>query len=194
MCNTWFANSMKRASIPALYLGAIALLLARTGGGQYTKDGMMILPKDYREWVFVTSGLGMTYGPAGTADATGNPRFDNVFVNPDAYKSFLRTGTWPDKTILILEVRGSDSKVSINNGGRIQTNTLAIEAHVKDTARFPGGWAFFGFQGSELGKLFPITEPCYSCHEKNGAADTTFVQFYPTLLEIAKHKGTLKKE
>ena len=72
--------------------------------------------------------------------------------------------------------------------------TLAIEAHVKDTARFPGGWAFFGFQGSELGKLFPITEPCYSCHEKNGAADTTFVQFYPTLLEIAKRKGTLKKE
>ncbi|HYU45886.1 MAG TPA: cytochrome P460, partial [Terriglobales bacterium] len=29
------------------------------------------------------------------------------------------------------------------------------------------------------------------CHEQHGAVDTTFVQFYPTLLEIAKKKGTL---
>ena len=39
-------------------------------------------PTDYREWVFLSSGLGMTYGPAGPADASGNPRFDNVFVTP----------------------------------------------------------------------------------------------------------------
>jgi hypothetical protein len=32
---------------------------------------------------------------------------------------------------------------------------------------------------------------CYSCHEQHAAVDTTFVQFYPTLLEIAKKKGTL---
>ena len=176
---------MRRVLLLALCLGTVL-------PGEYTKDGMMILPKDYREWVFLTSGLGMTYGPAGTADGGGNPRFDNVFVNPEAYKAFLRTGTWPDKTVLILEVRGSDSHVSINNGGRVQTNTVAVEAHVKDTARFPGGWAFFGFQGSELGKLFPTTESCYSCHQQNGAVDSTFVQFYPTLLEIAKQKGTLK--
>jgi hypothetical protein len=106
----------------------------------------MILPKHYREWTFVTSGLGMTYGPAGTSDGGGNPRFDNVFVNPSTYKAFLQTGKWPDKTVLILEVRGSDSKVSINQGGRVQTDVIAVEAHVKDTARFPpalfsGGWS-----------------------------------------------------
>jgi len=182
---------MRRILTPALSLGAVAMLLAQTGSGQYTKDGMMILPKDYREWVFLTSGLGMTYGPAGTADGGGNPRFDNVFVNPDAYKAFFQTGTWPDKTILILEVRGSDSKVSINKGGRVQTNTVALEAHVKDTARFPGGWAFFGFHDSDRGKLIPTTESCYSCHQQKGAVDSTFVQFYPTLLEVAKQKGTL---
>ena len=32
---------------------------------------------------------------------------------------------------------------------------------------------------------------CYSCHPANGAVDNTFVQFYPTLLAIAKEKGTL---
>jgi hypothetical protein len=153
---------------------------------KYTKDGRMILPQNYREWTFVTSGLGMTYGPAGTSDAAANPRFDNVFVNPAAYKAFLQTGKWPDKTVLILEVRGSDSKVSINQGGRVQTEVVAVEAHVKDSARFPaslfpGGWVFFEFGKSDQASPTPTTASCYSCHQKNGSVDTTFVQFYPTL-------------
>lgn len=32
---------------------------------------------------------------------------------------------------------------------------------------------------------------CYQCHESHAAVDTTFVQFYPTLLPIAKAKATL---
>src|SRR2546425_836236 len=41
------------------------------------------------------------------------------------------------------------------------------------------------------GKLLPTDMDCYSCHAQHGAVDTTFVQFYPTLLEIAKKKNTL---
>ena len=60
-------------------------------------------------------------------------------------------------------------------------------------ARFPGKWAFFGFSGgSTTGKMIPATAGCYSCHAANGAVDTTFVQFYPTLLPIAKSKNTLR--
>ena len=33
--------------------------------------------------------------------------FDNVFVNPASYQAFLKTGTWPDKTELVLEVRNA---------------------------------------------------------------------------------------
>lgn len=159
---------------------------------QYTSDGMMRLPANYREWTFLSSGLAMTYGPAGQTNAQGNPRFDNVFASPAAYKSFLKTGTWPDKTMLILEVRDSDSHVSINNGGRVQTGLAAIEVHVKDNARFKGGWAFFAFGKEDKAKLIPTSANCYSCHEQHGSVDTTFVQFYPTLIDIAKHKGTLK--
>jgi hypothetical protein len=32
---------------------------------------------------------------------------------------------------------------------------------------------------------------CYSCHKAHGAVDTTFVQFYPTLLPLANAMGTL---
>jgi hypothetical protein len=39
--------------------------------------------------------------------------------------------------------------------------------------------------------MFPTEMECYSCHAQHTAVDTTFVQFYPTLIEIAKKKGTL---
>jgi hypothetical protein len=167
----------------------IGLCAACLMAQEYTKDGKMLLPPDYRQWTFVTSGLGMTYGGAGNSES--NPSFDNVFASPAAYKAFLQTGTWPEKTVLILEIRGSDSKVSINQGGHVQTDVLAVEAHVKD-ARFPGGWAFFEFRKSDRADPTPTTAACYSCHQQNGAVDTTFVQFYPLLREVAAKKGTLK--
>jgi YHS domain-containing protein len=64
-------------------------------------------------------------------------------------------------------------------------------AEVKDEKRFPTKWAFFGFGTSASdAKALPVSATCYSCHAANGAVDNTFVQFYPTLLEVAKSKGT----
>ena len=69
---------------------------------------------------------------------------------------------------------------------------MNLEIHVKDTARFPGNWAFFvSADGRAPGKLMPQTANCYSCHQDHGAVDTTFVQFYPTLFAIAQEKGTI---
>ena len=157
----------------------------------YTADGNLKFPANYREWVYLTSGVDMSYSP--NMDM-GHSVFDNVFVNPEAYKSFLQTGTWPDKTMLVLEARMAGSKGSINKNGHFQTgNIMGREVHVKDTARFgaAAGWAFFNAGDGVTGKLLPREMDCYSCHEQHGAVDTTFVQFYPTLLEIAKKKNTL---
>jgi hypothetical protein len=118
--------------------------------------------------------------------------FDNVFVNPEAYRSFLQTGTWPDKTVMVLESRGAASKGSINQTGHFQSGGLmGLEIHVKDESRFPGKWAFFDVASETKATLFPQTANCYSCHAEHAAVDTTFVQFYPTLLPIAQKKGTL---
>lgn len=160
---------------------------------EYTKDNQLVFPSNYREWIFLSSGLGMIYGPVAEANRDRPPAFDNVFVTPAAYHSFLETGKWPEKTMFVLEVRSGVSKGSINNGGHYQGEKLAAEAEVKDTSRFPrNGWAFFGFGESKtLGKMFPTSATCYTCHPTKGAVDNTFVQFYPTLLPIAKQRGTL---
>jgi hypothetical protein len=181
-------------AIATTLIFAAAGIAAGADGPQYTNDGKLVRPANYREWIFLSSGSGMTYGPAAQSAHGEHPPFDNVFVNPSAYRSFLETGRWPDQTVFVLEVRASQSNGSINKGGLFQTGALAMEVHVKDEKRFPGKWAFFGFDGNAAsGKLFPTTEDCYSCHAQHGAVDTTFVQFYPTLIDIAKKKGTFSK-
>jgi hypothetical protein len=155
----------------------------------YTTDGQLRFPERYREWIYLTTGLDMSYSPE--PGAAGHSIFDNVFVNPSSYRAFARTGTWPDGTTLVLELRGATTGVSIDRHGKTQSAKLmGIEVHVKD-ATLPGGWGFFEFHGPGSAKRTPRPAECYSCHEQHAAVDTTFVQFYPTLLELARSKQTL---
>jgi hypothetical protein len=165
---------------------------ASTSAPEYTADGQLKLPEHYREWIYLTTGFDMSYSQGSqTAD---HHMFDNVFVNPESYKAFLENGTWPDKTMLVLEVRGAEGKGSINHKGNYQgTDRMGLEVHVKDEKRFSGNWAFFGFDDEKTAKMVPVESACYSCHAAHAAVDTTFVQFYPTLLPIAESKGTLSE-
>jgi hypothetical protein len=181
-------------ALAALILG-VAMAPADQGSAapvnlpEYTKDGKMVFPANYREWVYLTSGIDMSYRQDMNM---GHSMFDNVFVNPEAYKYFVANGTWPDKTMLVLEVRRAETKSAINKAGHYQTTeVMGREVHVKDEKRFGGKWAFFGFDEKETAEMLPTEMECYSCHAQHTAVDTTFVQFYPTLIEIAKKKGTL---
>jgi hypothetical protein len=180
LASTWTVNAQAPAS----------------DGPRYDAEGQLVRPADYREWVFVTSGLGMTYGPEAVAPGRP-PLFDNVFVNPASYREFMRTGAWPDKTMFVLELRRADENVSINRGGRTQGPVTSMEAAVKDLQKFPdGGWGYFSFRSPngllERAAPLPATASCYSCHKNNTAVENTFVQFYPTLMEVAQRMGTVK--
>ena len=184
----------KKFSIIAAAMLLAWIMLAQTAGTgrsspEYTKDGELRLPANYREWVYLSSGFDMSYNPAIQMD---HHMFDNVFVNPEAWRAFAASGRWPDQTMLVLEVRGAKSRGSINQKGNFQdAAVMGLEVHAKDQARF-SGWAFFQFASdAATAKIIPQTENCYSCHSDHGAVDTTFVQFYPTVLPIAKRKGTL---
>jgi hypothetical protein len=172
-----------------------AVNAASSSAPAYAQNGDMLPPANYREWIYLTSGLDMSYSPKASTGMDMS-MFDNVFVNPEAYRSFRATGTWPDKTVMVLEGRGAESKGSINQRGHFQAvDVMDIEVHVKDETRFPGKWAFFAFDSiSKNGTLIPQDAPCYKRHTEHGAVDTTFVQFYPTLLPIAQAKHTLSAD
>ena len=169
-------------------------------GPRYTNGNDLVRPDDYREWMFLSAGLGMTYEAegGGAAGSGARPqRFQNVFVNRSAYRAFKETGEWPDGSIFVLEIRRATSEASINVAGNFQSDLLVLEAEVKDS-RFEDGWAFynFGAAGSMPDAVAPLSAreaaPCIACHTDHTAVERTFVQFYPIALEIAREKGTLK--
>jgi len=149
----------------------------------------LVRPEGYREWVYLSSGLGMNYNPS----PMGPELFTNVFVPQWAYHDFLSSGKWPDKTIFVLEERKPESKGSINKSGHFQADLVGLATQVKDEKRFPERWAYFNFGAdSKSAEALPKAQ-CWQCHNDNAAVDHTFVQFYPTLKPIAQEFGTYRE-
>jgi hypothetical protein len=176
-------------------------------GPAFSPAGDLLLPSSYREWVNVTSSLNLSYDSevdpnAPPPDPAAPPRnvFQNVFAAPAAYQVFRRSGTWPDRTMLIIEIRQAIPNATVREGALVQGELVGFVADVKDQRRYGGnGWRFFSFI-DQSGKIvdqaapLPQSATCYSCHSEHAAVDNTFVQFYPTLFEIAKKRGTVRPD
>jgi len=153
----------------------------------YTPDGKLMVPANYRDWIFLTSGFGMNYstGPG------NNPMFTNVYVAPEAYQGFKTSGKWPDKSMFIVEIYSPASHGSINKAGHYQDSYMGLDVEVKDASR-PHEWSYYNFDpGVTSAEVMP-GGGCNKCHNDNAAVEHTFVQFYPTLLDFATDKGLIK--
>jgi hypothetical protein len=98
----------------------LAFLLLATVGVVAQETEKMAVP-DYRQWVFLTSSLDLNYG---TAAPPSHHMLDNIFVNPEAYGVFVKTGTWPDKTVLIKENRMAASAGTLSKAGYFQADVM----------------------------------------------------------------------
>jgi hypothetical protein len=177
----------------AIVVLAVTILLAAppdatSGRPQYTSDNQLLQPTDYREWIFLSSGLGMSYSAT-----PGHEMFTNVFVPQWAYQAFLKSGKWPDKTMFVVEERNATSKGSINKAGHYQSDSMGIGVEVKDETHFADKWAYFNFDEDTKSASANPKEGCWSCHEQHAAVEHVFVQFYPTLKPVAKKFGTYRE-
>ena len=175
-----------------IFVSCFALLAAspddKSPKPQYDEKGNLLRPADYRDWEFLSAGYGMNYSPS----PGSHEMFTNVFVPRWAYQEFVSSGKWPDQTMFVIDERDAQSKGSINKTGHFQTNLMGLAVEVKDSTHFPESWAYFGFdENDKTSAPAPKGNSCFSCHEAHAAVEHTFVQFYPTLLPIAKSKGTL---
>jgi len=103
-------------SASILLLGFVAMSQTSTAPKYepgYTQDGQLRVPADYRTWIYLSSGFDMSYNPEMQMD---HSMFDNVFVNPEAWRAFQSTGKWPDKTTLVLELRRAEEKLNQQEG------------------------------------------------------------------------------
>lgn len=148
---------------------------------RFTAQKELIRPEGYREWILVGTSIGMSYGE----NAPKQPTFHNVYLHPRAYREYNRTGRFPERTILAMEVYAPGTHSSINRHGQFADRFLGVEAAVKDSSRFQEGWAYFNFirpgqPAADTAKAFP-QEACWNCHREHGQLDNVFTQFYPIL-------------
>ena len=183
---------MKNFLLSVLVLSAAFILLAaapdeKMPKPQYDEKGQLLRPANYREWIFLSAGYGMNYSP----EPGGHEMFTNVFVQRWAYNEFLSSGKWPEQSMFVIDERDAASRSSINQKGHYQTDLMGLAVEVKDSARNPEKWAYYGFDadGKTAGAM-PKGNGCWSCHEAHAAVEHSFVQFYPTLKPVAKKFDT----
>ncbi|GAA6164014.1 hypothetical protein NBRC116590_17180 [Pelagimonas sp. KU-00592-HH] len=188
-----FLSSMAIFAMAATQLGA-----QETGfGPEYTKDGSVVRPVDWETWVFVGSPLTPNALNGGQASFQ---QFHSVYIEPEAFEHFKRTGEFANGTQLAKVrthlYRGDDcGDVDAENGscqavsgrGYFNGEYSGFELTVKDTTRFddPGGWVYYNFgetpaEWKESAQPFPAAS-CNSCHASAAANDFVFTQFYPVL-------------
>lgn len=152
---------------------------------KFNSQNELIRPQGYRKWIFVGASLAMGYDEG--AKLPENPKFHNIYIQPFAYQQYKNTGTFPEGTILMMEVLSAGSHASINRRGRFEDKVTGVEAAVKYSKHIPEGWGYFSFDSGDgsialTAKAFP-KERCWSCHNEHGANDNVFTQFYPVLRE-----------
>jgi hypothetical protein len=150
---------------------------------EYTPDGKAKKPVGYRKWIYI--GTPVTPNDLNSGEASF-PEFHNVYIDPQSFAHFEKTGEYRDGTVLVKELTSVGTKKASSGNGYFEGEFTGLEISVKDKQRFandPGNWGYFSF-----GHKYPLKESvaknevasCNSCHEAN-AKDFVFSVHYPVL-------------
>jgi hypothetical protein len=169
----------------------------------YTADGRLEVPPGFRSWVFAGVDLSPRYRTEAELAGPEKPRktrqdgrpagedtFHAVYINPEAYEAYRKTGRFPDPTVLVMEVFRAEERDpgGVLADGLFPGKRVGVEAAVKDGKRPGGGvpWAYYDFALDGAGKPAGPAKArpdrdCYDCHLRHASKDNVWVQFYPTL-------------
>jgi hypothetical protein len=159
-----------------------------TAAVEFTPDGKLKRPEGYRKWVYV--GTPLTPNDLNDGEASF-PEFHSVYMDPESFAHYEKTGEFRDGTVMIKELITVGSKEATSGKGYFMGDFRGLEASIKDSKRFkdePGSWAYFSF-----GHKYPLkaeatkqaAASCNACHQTSAAKDDVFSQYYPVLRAAA---------
>src|SRR5207244_12489529 len=98
--------------------------------------------------------------------------FHNVYINPEAYEQYVKTGKFPEKTVLVMDVYKAEEREAkdIVSAGLFPGQQLRIEVAGKASARPDGSktdWAYYDFPPRQpAAQAFPdsASSPCHLPH------------------------------
>src|SRR5438067_6873249 len=114
----WLLFALMVLIVPATSLPSDETRLPSTEP-QYSEKGELKRPADYQTWVFVGSNIGLQYRKPVTETTEREQErrkekekgdFHNVYINAEAYAHYKKTGKFPDKTMLVMDVYEAKDK------------------------------------------------------------------------------------
>ena len=177
--------------------------LPKTGSTdpEYDAKGDLKRPAGFRTWVFVGANIGLRYHkdlPDTTPREQDHAKkaepgeFHNVYIRPESYEHYLKTGKFPDLTVLVMDVYESKDRDTkgIVSKGLFPGAHRGFEVAVKNSKRPDGSktdWAYYDFDKPTRATASAFRDAaCYDCHLKHADVDNVWVQFYPTLRDRAE--------
>src|SRR5262249_21155803 len=124
-----------------LFFASVIALTAQVP--HYANKAVLKAPEGYRDWYFVGSNLGISY----SENAGKDPNFKNIYIPRAAADTFKKTGIFPEKTMLVMEVYQAKRDASPAKQGQFEGKFAGIEVAVKDKDAVAEGWAYYNFIG-----------------------------------------------
>jgi hypothetical protein len=146
------------------------------------KTGNIRKPSDYRD----------EYEALGTYTVL-DPKGDQMhltYASPGTAQYFRKTGKYPDGTVLVKEVFGTDHAQMTTGDAHWASGTKVWFVMIKDAkGRYPGnplwgdgwGWALFKSDSPDKQVATDYKKDCLGCHIPAKSTDWVYVQGYPVL-------------
>jgi len=194
--------NINRLSVPGIVVTALVMSFVITlgtaitanakSGPKWTAKGELLLPSNFRGWVF----LGAPLTPHGLNNGkAGFPEFHNVYVQQEDLLTYQKTGKWAEGTILLKElqltIKGTypdGSRDEASGRGFFPGALNGVDISVKDSKRFKAtnGWGFFNYGHHAppyaVSAAVQPAKACADCHAANGT-DMVFRKFYAPILD-----------
>jgi hypothetical protein len=178
---------------------------------EYDEQGALLRPEGFERWMVVGTSIGLSYSDSKATDSDNPGQFHNVYMQPQAFDYYVRTGEFPEQTIFVVTNNPSTAtkgKDSLNRAGFFAAPSTGLEVAIRDSKRYPDTWAYFIFHNAESprsvesssGKVQTVQSraaetaypraACYDCHAEHGAVDNVFTQFYSVLTQAREQHVT----
>jgi hypothetical protein len=168
---------------------------------QYDSSGNLLRPVGFETWVFVGSNLGLAYQGEGKPQ---HPEFHNVYMSPQAYAEFVKTQTFPDLTVFVIDrltPKDREAKgivtAGVYNDQRVGILAAVKNMHRPDKRTKPWAYYVFSMDGNQMPdsakaeldstdfeKDSEKEKTCEGCHAVHASRDHVWVQFYPILRNL----------
>jgi len=194
----WRAGIVVLIGLAAFVVSAPPATTQSSAPPQYDSEGNLLRPVGFETWVFVGSNRGLAYQGEGKPK---NPEFHNVYISPQAYAEFVKTQTFPDLTVFVVDRLTSKDREAkgVVTAGSYNDERIGLLVSVKNLHRpdkRTKPWAYYLFStkppdsakaeldSTDFEKESDKEKTCEGCHAVHASTDHVWVQFYPILRNL----------